>query len=199
MQHIGTQPIDTHRLMLRRFTVDDAPAMFRNWANDPEVTRYLTWPAHQSINATEAIIRSWLTEYEKPECYNWCMEWKETGEPVGSIGTVNLKERAGWVEIGYCMSRRLWGQGIMTEALVAVEDYLFAKVGCTRIQAKHDVQNPASGRVMQKSGMIREGILRGYGSNNRGDSVNLAMWSILRSEWKAMGRGGVSPHPTSRR
>ena len=156
---------------------------------DPQVTRFLTWPAHESVTVTDSIIRGWIEEYEHPDRYNWCMEWKETGEPIGSIGTVNCKERAGWVEIGYCMSRRLWGQGIMTEALVAVEDYLFAKVGCNRIQAKHDVQNPASGRVMQKSGMIQEGILRGYSSNNRGSSIDVAMWSILRSEWKAMGRG----------
>lgn len=188
MLHIGTQPIETPRLLLRRFTIDDAQAMFLNWANDPQVTRYLTWPAHKSVTVTESVICGWLAEYEKPERYSWCMEWKETGEPIGSIGAVNLNERAGWVEIGYCMSRRLWGRGIMTEALVAVEDYLFARVGCNRIEALHDVQNPASGRVMQKSGMIQEGILREYGSNNRGSSIDLAMWSILRSEWKAMGR-----------
>ncbi len=189
MQHTGTQSIETPRLLLRRFTVDDAEAMFRNWANDPQVTRYLTWPTHKSVTETEAVLRSWVEKYEAPDFYNWCMEWKETGEPVGNISVVNLNERAGWAEIGYCMSRCLWGRGIMTEALIAAEDYLFAKVGCNRIQAKHDVQNPASGRVMQKSGMTREGVLRGYGANNRGGSIDVVMWSVLRSEWEAMGRG----------
>lgn len=188
MQHIGTQPIETPRLRLRRFTMDDAQAMFLNWANDPQVTRFLTWQAHESVTVTETIISSWIAEYENHDRYSWCMEWKETGEPIGSIGAVNRNERAGRVEIGYCMSRRLWGQGIMTEALVAVEDYLFVRVGCNRIEAMHNVQNPASGRVMQKSGMTQEGILREYGSNNQGNPVDLAMWSILRSEWKAMGR-----------
>lgn len=189
MLQIGTLPIDTPRLSLRRFIVGDAPAMFRNWAGDPEVTRYLTWPTHRSAAETEEVVRGWVGEYACGSSYNWCMEWKETEEPVGSIGVVGFSERAGWAEIGYCLTRRLWGRGVMTEALTAVEDFLFREVGCSRVQAKHDVENPASGRVMQKSGMKQEGVLRGYGSDNRGDSVDLAVWSLLRSEWKAMGRG----------
>lgn len=189
MLQIGTLPIDTPRLSLRRFTVADAPAMFRNWAGDPEVTRYLTWPTHRSAAETEEVVRGWVGEYGSGSSYNWCMEWKETGEPVGNISVVCFSERAAWAEVGYCMARRLWGRGIMTEALTAVEDFLFAQAGFNRVQAKHDIRNPASGRVMQKTGMTREGVLREYGSNNRGDAIDLALWSILRSEWKAMGRG----------
>lgn len=189
MQHIGTQSIETPRLRLRCFTADDAPAMYRNWASDPEVTRYLTWPTHKSVAETETVVLDWSEKYRSPDFYNWCMEWKETGEPIGSISVVTFSERAAWAEVGYCMARRLWGRGIMTEALTAVEDFLFAQAGFNRVQAKHDVKNPASGHVMQKTGMTREGILRAYGSNNRGDAIDLALWSILRSEWEAMGRG----------
>ena len=49
MKHQGTKTIETPRLILRRFTLEDAPAMYRNWASDPEVTKFLTWPAHSSV------------------------------------------------------------------------------------------------------------------------------------------------------
>lgn len=77
----------------------------------------------------------------------------------------------------------------MTEALIAVEDFLFAKVGYNRIDAYHNIRNPASGKVMQKSGMQREGVLRQFLLNRQGHPVDVVLWSILRSEWQAMDRG----------
>ena len=61
MKHCGTQRIETKRLLLRRFSVDDADAMFRNWASDPEVTKYLTWPAHSSAEVSRAVLESWVS------------------------------------------------------------------------------------------------------------------------------------------
>ncbi|WOC32965.1 MULTISPECIES: GNAT family N-acetyltransferase [Caproicibacterium] len=188
MQHIGTQEIETPRLHLRRFTVEDAPAMFRNWASDPEVTRYLTWQPHPSVTDTEATLARWAADYEKPDTYRWCMEWKATGEVIGSIDVVDGNDNVRRAEIGYCMSRRFWGQGIMTEALIAVEDYLFSKAGYNRVEACHDVHNPASGKVMQKSGMQQEGVLRQHHANNQGNPVDIAVYSILYDEWKLMNR-----------
>ena len=63
--HKGTQTIETSRLLLRKAVREDAEAMFRNWASDPEVTKFLTWPAHSSIAVSEMVIGSWLQEYEK--------------------------------------------------------------------------------------------------------------------------------------
>ena len=60
MKHCGTQRIETERLLLRRFSIDDADAMFRNWASDPEVTRFLTWPAHSSVEVSRAVCRVFL-------------------------------------------------------------------------------------------------------------------------------------------
>ncbi|MBR4142117.1 MAG: GNAT family N-acetyltransferase, partial [Firmicutes bacterium] len=53
MKHCGTQTIETERLILRRLRREDAGAMFRNWTSDPEVTKYLTWPTHESVAVTE--------------------------------------------------------------------------------------------------------------------------------------------------
>ena len=66
MNHCGTQRLETNRLVLRRLTELDADAMYRNWASDPEVTRFLTWPAHQDVNVTKAVIGTWLLQYDKP-------------------------------------------------------------------------------------------------------------------------------------
>ena len=58
MKHCGTQTIETERLLLRRFSKNDAGAMYRNWASDPEVTKYLTWPAHTSVNVSRAVLET---------------------------------------------------------------------------------------------------------------------------------------------
>ena len=83
--------------------------------------------------------------------------------------------------MGYCMSRAFWGRGIMPEALRAVMDYLFDTVGVSRIAACHDVNNPKSGRVMEKAGMKKEGVLRASGINNQGIR-DVAIWAALRED-----------------
>ena len=88
MKHLGTKTIETRRLVLRRFTLSDAEPMYRNWASDPEVTRYLLWPAHESEEETKGILKGWIAAYDKPEKYEWCIELKEIGEAIGSIGVV---------------------------------------------------------------------------------------------------------------
>ena len=69
MKHLGTKRVETERLILRRFTMDDADAMFRNWANDPEVTKYLTWPAHTSVEVSRMVLESWVSQYDDNAVY----------------------------------------------------------------------------------------------------------------------------------
>jgi len=63
MNHCGTRQLDTERLVLRRFVTEDAEAMFRNWASDPEVTKYLTWPTHANVDVTRAVLKDWTATY----------------------------------------------------------------------------------------------------------------------------------------
>ncbi len=177
MNKTGTQTMETERLILRRFRIEDAPEMYANWASDPEVTRFLTWPVHADVGVTKALLTDWVAQYEDGGYFNWAMELKETGEVIGNISVVRLKEDIEAAEIGYCMSRSQWGRGLMPEALRAVMDYLFDVVGCNRVAAVHDVNNPKSGRVMDKAGMKLEGILRAAGKSNQG---------IIDEVWHAM-------------
>ena len=182
MEHKGTEYLVTERLILRRFELSDAEAMFTNWANDEEVTRFLTWPPHADVSVTEAVLKEWIDNYEKPDYYQWAIVLKDAGnEPVGSIGAVFQNEKAELVHIAYCLAKRLWRRGITSEALQAVIDYLFDEVKYGCIQARYDTKNPGSGKVMEKCGMKYEGTLRHADWNNQG-ICDISYYSILRKE-----------------
>ena len=183
LNHKGTQPIETPRLILRQAVREDAEPMFRNWASYPEVTKYLTWPVHGSVAVSEMVIGSWIQEYEKDSYYQWMIVLKELGEPIGSISVVRQNDQVEEAEIGYCIGARWWHQGIVSEALTAVIEYLFTEVGMNRIAARHDPNNPHSGGVMRKCGMIYEGTSRSADRNNQG-ICDAAHYAILRSDWK---------------
>ena len=184
LTHKGTKTIETDRLILRQFTMEDAPAMFRNWANDDEVTKHLTWPTHSDVEVTKMVLSDWTSHYAKPDFYNWAIVLKENGgEPIGNISVVRINHNTECAAMGYCMSRAHWRKGVMPEALKAVVDFLFDEVGFNRIEAEHDVNNPASGRVMEKAGLRYEGTLRQSGRNNQG-IVDLVWRAILRSDWE---------------
>lgn len=182
--HRGTQVIETERLILRRFRVEDAQAMYDRWASDPEVTRFLTWPPHADADVTRRVIESWMAEYDKPDYYQWAITVKEQDDlPVGSISVVSHNDAVRKAEIGYCIGRAWWRQGITSEALEAVIAFLFGEVGMGRVEACHDVNNPNSGAVMRKCGMQKEGVMRRADHNNQG-IVDICMYAALADEWK---------------
>ena len=183
LTHKGTQTIETCRLLLRKASREDAQPMFRNWASDPEVTKYLTWPTYEKVETAYPILDMWIKGYEKPDFYQWMIVLKEIDEPIGSISSVHQRDDIGEVEIGYCIGRNWWHQGIMSEALGAVMAYFFEEIGMNRVKAKHDPRNPNSGAVMRKCGMQYEGTSRASDRNNQG-ICDIATYGILRKDWK---------------
>ena len=183
MEHQGTIKIETDRLILRKFKMEDADLMYRNWASDDEVTKYLTWPTHANVNVTRAVLEEWIQKYNNQDFYNWAIVLKEIGEPIGSISVVKYEDKTSSAAVGWCMGKHWWGQRIMPEAGRAVLQFLFEEVGVNRIAAKHDKENAKSGRVMQKIGMTCEGTLRASGKNNQG-IVDEVYYSILREEYE---------------
>ncbi|MDO5545152.1 MAG: GNAT family N-acetyltransferase [Eubacteriales bacterium] len=180
MNHQGTKTIETPRLILRRFTMEDAPAMYRNWASDPEVTKFLTWPTHCSPEVSKQVLLDWTGQYHDDTFYQWAIVPKELMEPIGSIGAVHLNEQVQLVQIGYCIGANWWHRGITSEAMKAVMDYLFDEVGVNRVESLHDPRNPHSGGVMRKCGMKFEGTLRQSDHNNQG--ICDASWYALLAE-----------------
>mgnify|MGYP000893313850 FL=1 len=189
MTHKGTFRLETERLVLRRFSLNDAEAMFRNWANDPEVTKYLTWNPHGNITETRRVLKNWTDSYESPDSY-WAIVPKSVGEPIGSISIVQRNNNVNSVHIGYCIGKAWWRQGYTSEALTELIRFFFEEVGVNRIDSRHDTRNPNSGKVMRKAGMQYEGTMRQADVNNQGlgDSVTYA---IIAKDYFA----GKSPHP----
>lgn len=178
MHHIGTQRIETERLVLRPFVLEDAAPMYRNWASDPEVTKYLTWQTHQNPSVTHMVIDSWLKRYNELNYYHWTVELRSLGEPIGSISGVRIDESTGTVEIGYCIGRPWWGQGLVAEAVRTLMAFFFEQVGVEQVVACHHPDNPNSGRVMQKCGMVFTCM-----KHNEEKGVNLCWYAISRKAY----------------
>lgn len=184
LNHQGTITLESERLILRQFSVSDAKDMYNNWASDKEVTKYLTWVHHKSIDESKDILKSWVASYETLETYHWAMVIKESQQVVGSIGLVKHDNINECGEMGYCCSRSIWGQGYTTEALKRLNEFLLFKVGFERISAIHYAGNSASGRVMQKAGMQYEGTKRHGYKKSEGVFVNCESYAIIKSDLK---------------
>ena len=156
-------------MILRRYVNADAAAMYKNWASDQEVTRFLTWPTHPNQEVSGRVIEDWVNQYSDDSYYHWAIILKDNGEePIGDIAVVSLKENVSMAHVGYCIGRNWWHQGITSEALKAVMEFLFDVVAVNRIEARHDPRNPNSGGVMEKCGMKYEGTLHSSDWNNQG-------------------------------
>ena len=140
---------ETDRLRLRKFRETDAEAMFRNWASNPNVAKYVKWYAHENIEATKGYLGYILSQHEKPDTYIWGIERKSDGELIGSIDVVGYID--GFPELGYCSGESFWGNGYMTEACKAVIKELFTD-GYNTIYIKAIKENIGSNRVIEKSG-----------------------------------------------
>lgn len=179
MNHQGTVVLETERLVLRPFRLTDAKDMYHNWASQDNVTRYLTWPTHTSEDVSKSVLELWVGNYKDMKYYQWCIEWKENHQAIGSFAIVHMEEDIDAVEIGYCIGEEYWHRGIVSEAFREVIKFLFEKVECNRIYARHDICNPNSGKVMKKSGLIYEGTLLEAGKNNTG-ICDLAVYGITK-------------------
>ena len=182
MTHLGTKNLTTPRLILRPFSLDDAEAMYRNWAGDPAVTKFMTWQAHPDVAESARILGEWVPQYEKPDYYHWAIVPKALGEPIGSLGAFNVRDDVRRLEVGYCVGRKYWGLGYVPEAFGEVIRFFFEEVGFNRIEAIHDANNPNSGKVMQKCGLRYEGTKRQAGINNSG-ICDSCLYGILAEDY----------------
>lgn len=149
--------LETRRLRLRPPSLADAEVIFDTYAQDPEVTQYLSWSPHQHLEETAEFLGGAVADWgEPPGNRAWVVERKEDDALLGMIGgSLGMNG----VFVGYVLARPYWGQGYAVEALVAVTDAFFALESVYRVWAVCDVENQASARVLAKSGFVREGIL----------------------------------------
>jgi ribosomal-protein-alanine N-acetyltransferase len=182
--HRGTRILETQRLVLRPFEMEDVADMFNNWSSDEEVTRFLSWNTHGSLKDSREILELWMQEYDKKENYNWAIQLKEKGSVIGAIGLINIDDTIECCEIGYCIGRAWWNKGITTEAFSEIIRFALMEVGFERLTGRHHADNIASGIVMKKCGLVYEGTLRKIHKINTGMLVDCKYYSILKEEFE---------------
>ena len=144
--------LHTERLRLRPLREDDAQAMYDNWTCDERVARYCRWHPHRDVEGTKQLLKMYLDEAAGGFDFRWGIELRETGDLIGVIDVVGISDDGKTATIGYVLAHAHWNRGYVTEALRRVLSVLLAS-GFTTVKAEHHIDNPASGRVMEKCGM----------------------------------------------
>ena len=149
--------MDTNRIILRPWCDSDAEVLYK-WASDPDVGPRAGWAPHQSVEESLEIIRTVFND----ALHTWAIELKETGEAIGAMGygpscECDLPAREGEPLIGYWVAKPYWNKGICTEALRLMLDHIRETTDIKSLISGHFVDNPASGRVMEKCGFVPTG------------------------------------------
>ena len=149
--------IATARLILRTPTISDADAVYTEYAQDPDVTRYLSWKPHQRIETVEAFLSESLSSQDKGNRWIWAITVRGSDRVVGMIDARVADHQ---LNCGYVLAKRCWGNGFMPEGLLPIIDWGLSQSQIHRAWAFCDVENRASARVLEKVGMQKEGTLR---------------------------------------
>ena len=143
------------RIVLRPPVLDDAGALFQRVARDPEVTRYLLWAPHPNVAATRRVITEKMNVGDEER--TWVIELKHSGDVVGLTSCRRTVGHS--VEIGYCLGRRWWGKGLMSEVLGLLLETLDADRDVYRVWATCSPDNERSTRLLERAGFVLEGRL----------------------------------------
>ena len=177
----GNPQLETGRLILRKFTMQDAADIFE-YASDERISQYMTWDPHKTVDDSRGFIKMIMEKYSSDEAGEWAIILKESGKLIGSLGIPWCDMKNSRAEIGYVISRNYWGQGIMPEAAGRILKFLFEEMELNRVECCHFLPNEKSGRVMQKLGMTFEGIAREK-IFAKGIYWDTKQYAILRSDW----------------
>jgi RimJ/RimL family protein N-acetyltransferase len=168
--------ITTSRLELRPPHPDDAPALFQAYTADTEVTRFLQWAPHTSVDETATFIAGRIARWQAGEAYAWTISVDSDHDPIGMI---ELRPADG--SIGYVLGRRWWSRGIMSEALQAVVHHAQATLGLSTLRAWCDAENHGSARVLEKNGFRLERTGPGPHAHSGFNSIRPALFYVRRS------------------
>jgi RimJ/RimL family protein N-acetyltransferase len=173
--------VETKRLRLRPLREKDALAFFDMWS-DPETVRYFSFPPMKGVEQAQMRIADKLQSSSNGKSVIFVIESKDSGEVLGDCGMHNGESRCQRAEIGYCLARQHWGRGYMTEAVDALIEYGFNKVGLRRIEAGIDPRNVPSIHLAERLGFRREGYLREHWVTGEGEVADTVLYGLIESD-----------------
>lgn len=171
-KHIGTQTIETERLVLRKFINEDVDDMHKNWASNPKIQLEYGEPVYSSKKQVQELLDKWISNYSDGSFYRWAIILKERNVNIGQIAFCRVYEEVATAEIEYCIGEDYWGNRYALEALNAVIEYMLFNSDFKRLEAYHRKANPKSGRVLEKTIMKRVPTVRRFelsGKNPEGE------------------------------
>ncbi|MGP4080094.1 GNAT family N-acetyltransferase [Pseudalkalibacillus sp. R45] len=183
INYSGTPKLETDRLILRRMELIDVQSVFDHWLSDERVTDNRVKAAHKTISETLERVAKIVSEYVSNEFCYWAIELKASGELIGEIDLYDFDKTTDNCEVSYSLGYNWWNQGYGTEALRAVVEFSFRHMNIHKISAAHNIDNPASGRIMSKVGMEQEGIIRHMIRNSKNQYKDCAVYGILQEDY----------------
>lgn len=173
--------LETERLLLRAWEREDAPALFA-YASDPQVGPSAGWTPHRSLAETQSYLDTCIAE---DEC--WAIVWKETNEPIGSIGlhrTLSRSAKGNVRSLGYVLHPDYWHRGIIVEAASTVMQYAFTELSVSLLLVQHFPDNARSKATIARLGFSFEGVLRNASTRHDGTVTDVLSYSMTAEEWK---------------
>lgn len=153
------EQLETERLRLHWPRESDADEMFVRYTCDPVVAKFMLWRPHASVEDTRTFLKSRHAKDEQGLHHNWLIRLRSSDLLLGAIGCHQDRHI---IQFGYCLAQDAWANGYATEAVSALVPVWLSVPEIWRVQAYCDLENPASARVLEKAGLVREGILRRY-------------------------------------
>lgn len=183
LTHVGTNTIETERLILRRFEFKDNESMRRNWISDEKIQSMYSEPVYSTAEEVKELLDKYIGSYERDDYYRWAIVEKASGECIGQIAYFLVDSKNHFAEIEYCIGAAFQRRGYATEAAKAVIAYGFDRINLHKVQICTKTINKPSKRVIEKCGLTYECTLRDYFYMN-GEYVGRLYFSVLRDEYK---------------
>ena len=183
INYLGTPILETNRLFLRKIELSDVQSVFDHWLCDDRVMDNLIKGAHKSVSETIERVTEIVSNYDSKEFCYWGIELKTSGELIGAIDLFNVDNNTENCEVGYSIGYKWWNKGYGTESLRAVIDFGFRHMNIHKISAAHNIDNPASGKIMLKNGMEQEGTIKHMIRNAKNHYKDCAVYGLLQEEY----------------
>lgn len=182
LTHVGTDKIETERLILRKFEYTDDENMLKYWISDPKIQSLYSEPVYTTKQEVKELLDKYTSSYEKSDYYRWAIILKETNECIGQIAYFLVDNKNHFAEIEYCIGSLFQKKGLATEATKAIIKYGFDRMNLHKVQICHKSINIPSRKVIEKCGLFYEGTLRHFFYDD-GKYIDRLYYSILKDEF----------------